>query len=588
VTRVALLVVALAVGAALLAAAAFGAESTASAKGGTLRLGRFTDVDSMRRLSLSLAFLVAGATLVAAAAVGSGSAQPAKGGTLRLSRFSDVDSVDPALAYTNYSWALEYATCAKLFNFPDAAGADGTRVIPEVVDRYAASRDGRTYTFELKKTFRFDSGAPVTARSFAEAFNRDANPKMRSPAVTYMHEIVGADAVMAGTSTAITGVRVLGRYRLQIRLTKRLGDFTARLTLPFFCPLLPNTPIEPAGIDDPAGSGPYYVAERVVNRRVVLKRNRFYRGNRPSNVDQIVYTVGPQGDACRALVEQDTIDYCPTTRFTNTAYREIVAKYGINRAGGQFFVTPQLNTWYLAFNHDRPAFKGPGQIALKQAINYAVDRPALARAFGYLAGRRTDQILPPALGRGAGVYPIKGADPATARRWLARAKLKPAKLVLYANASPTGVEVGQVFAFDLRQIGIEVDVRYYEGLTLHEKAGTRGEPYDVAADGWGVDYPDGAAFFDLLLNGRHLRETGNFNLSYLDVPAVNARIDAANRLTGETRRRAWAALDTDLMRSNPPWVPYVNLNSRDFVSRSFGCFLSHPVYGFDIAAACKK
>ena len=62
-----------------------------------------------------------------------------------------------------------------------------------------------------------------------------------------MREIVGADAVIDGKATSISGVRVLGRYRLQIRLTKPLGDFTARLTLPFFCPVLPDTPIDPPG-----------------------------------------------------------------------------------------------------------------------------------------------------------------------------------------------------------------------------------------------------------------------------------------------------------------------------------------------------
>ena len=159
---------------------------------------------------------------------------------------SDVDSVDPG-ARVHVVVALGYATCAKLFNYPDAPGAAGARVAPEVVRRHTVSQDGRTYTFELKRTFRFHTGAPVTARSFADAFNRDANPRLESPATTYMREIVGAAAVIDGKAKAISGVRVLGRYRLQIRLTRPVGDFTARLTMPFFCPILPNTPIDPAG-----------------------------------------------------------------------------------------------------------------------------------------------------------------------------------------------------------------------------------------------------------------------------------------------------------------------------------------------------
>ena len=72
-----------------------------------------------------------------------------------------------------------------------------------------------------------------------------------------------------------------------------------------------------------------------------------------------------------------------------------------------------------------------------------------------------------------------------------------------------------------------------------------------------------------------------------DDPRVNARIEAANRLTGEARRRAWADLDVGLMRDDPPWAPFLHLQSRTLVSQSLGCFVDHPVYGPDFAAVCK-
>ena len=36
-----------------------------------------------------------------------------------------IDSVDPPLAYTIITWDIEYATCAKLFNYPDAPAPAG-------------------------------------------------------------------------------------------------------------------------------------------------------------------------------------------------------------------------------------------------------------------------------------------------------------------------------------------------------------------------------------------------------------------------------------------------------------------------------
>jgi ABC-type transport system substrate-binding protein len=520
------------------------------------------------------------------AATGTAAEAPT-GGTLRLSKGDDV-VVDPGLAYDLYSWTLGFTSCAKLFNYPDAPGAAGTRVLPEVARTWTVSRDGRVYTFDLKRTFRFHTGAPVTARSFADAFNRVANPRLRSPIPTgYLGEIVGADAVMQGNARAISGVRVLNRYRLQIRLIRPLGDFTARLTMPFFCPVLPNTPVDPAGINDPPGSGPYYVAERIVNRRVVLKRNPYYRGGRPANVEQIVVTLGESGEGCLLAVAQDRTDHCSSYDIPQEAYRRLAARYGINRAGGQFFVGTIAGTYYLAFNHDRPAFKGPGQIPLKKAINYAIDRPELARAFGYLAGRRTDQMLPPEWGRDWHLYPLQGADPSTARKWYARARLKVRTLVFYTGNRPIGIAVAKTLSFNLKQIGIDLEVKYYDPFEITRRIGTRGEPYDLVLNGWFPDYGDPAAYFTGLLDP-DLEKTDKSNYSYYSSPQVTARINAANRLTGAARRNAWADLDADLMRDDPPWAPIIHPASRAFVSQSYGCFLGHPLYGEDFAAACKK
>ena len=166
-----------------------------------------------RRRSLAPALLATGVALFVAAAFApraeglrAGTAADApKGGTLRMSRFSDVDFVDPALAYSPWSWEIEYATCAKLFNYLDASGAAGTRLVPEVIERYTVSPDGRTYTFALKRTYRFHTGARVTAWSFADALNRNAQPELESPATAYMREIVGAQAVVDGKAQSISG-----------------------------------------------------------------------------------------------------------------------------------------------------------------------------------------------------------------------------------------------------------------------------------------------------------------------------------------------------------------------------------------------
>src|SRR5215212_830317 len=134
------------------------------------------------RVWLSVVALVVGVGLLAAAGL-AGTANPKagalagtaakKGGTLRIGRARDIDSVDPALAYVFDSWFIEFATCAKLFNYPDKPAPEGANVIAEVAAGFPrVSADGKTWTIRLRRGYRFHTGAPITAANFVAAFNR--------------------------------------------------------------------------------------------------------------------------------------------------------------------------------------------------------------------------------------------------------------------------------------------------------------------------------------------------------------------------------------------------------------------------------
>src|SRR5205823_1011607 len=152
------------------------------------------------------------------------------------------------------SWGVADATCALLFRYPVApAPIVKYDLVPEVAAGYPQiSRDGRTYTFTIRRGFRFSTGAPVTAANYASAINRVLNPAMRSPAAEYLQEISGVD--------------VAGNH-LIVRLTKRVPDLPARMTMPYLCPVPKDLPIDPEGVVALPGSGPYYVAEFVRSRQ---------------------------------------------------------------------------------------------------------------------------------------------------------------------------------------------------------------------------------------------------------------------------------------------------------------------------------
>jgi peptide/nickel transport system substrate-binding protein len=545
-----------------------------------------------RRLWLSIAALALGAGLLVAAGFASPasskptkvSATAKKGGTLRVDQRSDFDFIDPALAYFSHSWQFEFVTQMKLLNFPDKeAAAGGLRIIPEAATSLpAVSKDGKTYTFHIKKGLKFSNGATLDARNFQYAFNRDANPKMSSPATTFMEDIVGEKAANK-SGGKISGIQLKGNFTLVFHMTKVAPDFLARLTMPFFGAIPLNTPITPDGVGAPfPGAGPYYIASWDKGRQMVMKRNTFYKGPRPHNVDQIVENVGISLDAQRLRAESGDTD---VASFPPAQAAELRDKYGVNK--GRFFVKGQAVFWYLNFNHDQALFKNND--VLKRAVNDAIDRPQMVRQHGALGGARTDQILPidfPGF-RNWNIYSLKGANVAKAKSEAA-GHTRGGKVRFWTFNSSFGPAVAQVVQFNLKQIGLDTDITALDRVVQTTKAGTRGADFDMLLNGWGEDYPDPFDFINILLSGTSIQPDNNVNLSYFNSPTWNARMASAANQFGAARLNAYAALDRDLMKGPAPVAPYINQNARILVSSHVANYTYHKVYGTDFAALSLK
>jgi ABC-type oligopeptide transport system substrate-binding subunit len=537
-----------------------------------------------RKLWLSTVLAAVGLLAVfAGGASAKSSHHGATGGTLTVDLFTDVDYTDPALDYLSTGWEIEYSTCLKLLNYPDANGAKGSQLVPEAAAGFPkVSNNGKTYDFTVNAGFtKFSNGQPVTAANFKAAIDRDADPKMQSPAVAFFSDIVGS------SKSPVSGVKVRGNH-LVITLTKAAPDFLARMAMPFFCAIPTNLPHDPNGVLAPPSAGPYYISDRVANRSITIKRNPNYKGKRPHNYDQINYVVGNSQAATYLRVQQGATDYA-AGGIPSASYAEAAQKYGINK--GQFWVKPQLGVNYLAMNHDRPLFKGDKGAALAKAINYAIDRKAMLAQGGYLAGKRTDQILPPGIAgfRDANLYPLKGADFATAKKWAQKAGVSSGtKVEYYTSNTAASQAVAQIVQYDLKQIGLDVNSHPFARAVQIEKEGTRGEPFDITSEGWIADYADPYDFINVLLDGANLHASNNNNVAYFNNPTYNKAMNAAARLSGSARYKAYGNLDIAMMKNNPPWAARNNFNDRVVLSSKVGCFTFNPTYSVDLAALCRK
>jgi ABC-type transport system substrate-binding protein len=532
--------------------------------------------------------LIALATAIQTGAAGSTPTQSSRIFKIVLAPQAGFDNIDPALSYTPPGWALIDTTCARLMAYPDKPPPAGYRAAPEVAVGFPkVSRDLKTYTFTLRRDFRFSNGTPVRADAFERAINRTLAPAMDSPGVMHVRDIVGADAVLAGKRTRARGVEARG-YTLVVRLTRPAPDFPTRTTLPFFCAVPPTLPPDPEGVRSLPGAGPYYIAEYRPLERVIIRRNRFYRGNRPHHVDG--FEVDLRAASTQEMVQRIERGEADWGYGASPVLLEqslgLVAKYGVN--GSRFFLKPGLTLRMLALNTSRPLFRDNSR--LRKAVNFALDRQAIQDTTGgSQSGILTDQYLPSTVPgfKDARLYPLGGADVQRARS-LAGGNLRGGKAVLYTSDALPPLAVARLAKQQLAAIGLEVDVKalpFHTGSAAYlKRLAAPGAEWDLALVVWTPNVPDPYAYINALLDGRQI---GSTNVAGFASAAYDRAMRGAARiLDTRMRNRAYGALDVRLARDAAPLAAIGVLNEATFVSERVGCKVLRPA--LDLTAVCLK
>ena len=511
------------------------------------------------------------------------------GGTLRIESRIAPYNMDPAITYDADAWQLLHATCAQLLNYPDKSGLAGSELTAEVATGLPArSSDGKTYTFTIRRGFRFSppSNQPVTAQTFKSTIERALNPTMKAPLAYEFADIAGAAPYMAGKTPHISGV-VARRDTLTIHLIAPDPQILARLAQPIFCAVPSNTPINPKGEPEIPSAGPYYVSS-YNDQGVVLLRNPNYHGSRPHRFDRIERDAGYSLQRAVANVTSGAADY--TTLLGQGAALPLrrlavglAARYGpgtpaARHGAQQYFINPWSAIDYFVLNTHRPLFS---DARLRRAVSYAVDRRALA-ALGSpivpVPDRLTDHYLPPEIPGYVDQrsYPDT-ADPAQARA-LAQGNRRTA--VLYTCDVYPCAQQAQVLKTDLAAIGLRLQIEAFTVGEMQTRESTPGERFDIGFASWVPDYPDPESVFGPLLTSSAANPS-------LNDPGYQRRLAQTAQLSGPERYLTYGRLDLELARNAAPLLAYGNSSSSDFLSKRIGCE-TYGVYGLDLAALCVK
>jgi peptide/nickel transport system substrate-binding protein len=526
---------------------------------------------------------------------GPGNTPHINGGVMKAAWHGGIDFIDPALAYYQESWQVEYATCVNLLGYPDKPAPEGYQLVPEAASSMpTVSPDGLTVTFTVPAgKYKFNTGEPVTAQTFADALLRDLNPKQVSPFVSFVGESIQGASGWNGKGS-IPGVVVQGD-QLILHLTKPNGTIEAEMATPFMCAIPHNTPINSKGVTSIAGAGPYYIASYTPNQSLVLKRNPNYTGPRPHVLDEIDFgQFSIDQNQGLLSTKSGAIDYCPDC-VTAAQSLPLSQQFGEGSAAAQagkqtFFISPEIEVNYYALN---TANKALGNPLVRQAINYAIDRTGMTKQLGYKAGIPTDKYLPPQVPGASSekaVYPLT-PDLTKAQALMAQAKsagvTTPINVLVYSTQGcQSCTNRMALLTQELKPLGIVVKVKYFQRSVQFQEEGVKGTPNDIADEGWLADFPDPYDFLNILLSGKSILPKNGDNFAYFNDTSFNDQLDQAATKVGSDRASTYGSIATAMKTDQAPWAAWSNQTNYDFFSSRMGCQLWEPSYGMDLAQLC--
>ena len=360
-------------------------------------------------------------------------------------------------------------------------------------------------------------------------------------------------------------------HTLRITLDQPASDFPSLLTLPFFSPVPRDWAKGYAPGRDYGqhliASGPYRLQRYTPGRVIELVRNENWDPRtdplRRAWVDKISVDIGRSETEIQQNIESGEADLNldavppPVADLQRLADDPTLRRQlAIETTGCMHYLTLQMDA-------------GPTRsLAVRQALNYAIDRQAVVLAIGgTYAGEPASTVLSPTLAGYSAfdLYPSQdhAGDPDKARQLLAGAGYpNGVKLTYVGQSSPKWKALYEALRSSLARAGIRLEPTFYKGLEAYTRSlrvRARRDEHQLGAARVCPDVPGNGSrsIIGVLLDGRTITPTSNNNYGDYNNPRVNALIDQANAARDDRARGAlWGQIDR-LVMQDAAWAPLV-------------------------------
>lgn len=420
-----------------------------------------------------------------------------QGGTLVAAIGSEPDQLDPqkTTAYPSFQ-VLEnvFDTLVE----PD----EDLEMQPALAESWETSEDGLTWTFALRDDVKWHNGRDFVADDVVFSYKR----------------IIDEELSNAYRFATVEDVTAPDERTVEITLTQPTPSLLANLGSFKGMAIVAKENVADIA-REPIGTGPFAFSEYAPGDSLEIVRNDdWWGGDVP--LDGVRFTFVPEPTVALTNVqggEAQWTDNLPPQQVSSL------------QDGDELNVeaVPSNDYWYFAANQARPPFDDP---KVRRALAYGIDREEITEAAKFGLATVNQTAIPEDSEYYFDYAPYE-RDVDKAKSLLAEAGVSgrlPMELIV-TNEFPETVTSGQVMQDQLKEIGVDVEVRTLDFAAWLDAQG-KGD-FDAFLLGWlGNIDPD-----DFYYAQHHSTGTNNFQ-KYAN-PEVDEALDAARAETDEDARQ---------------------------------------------------
>ena len=447
---------------------------------------------------------------------------------------SGPNNLDPRIGLDDASQKIHQLIFDNLMELDDHM-----RVTPKLAERLDHPTP-TTYIVTLRQGIRFHDGHELTSADVVYTFRSFLDPDFVSGRKGGYRELHSVDAT--------------GPYTVVFTLDKPFTSFPINLVMP----IVPNGATSLSR--QPVGTGPYRFLRYAADDQLELEPFNDYFGGRPRN-EGLVLKIVPD-DIMRGLeLRKGTTDMVINDLTPDIAYQ-------LEKSDRlQMVETAGVDYQYLGLNLRDPVLK---DVRVRQALAYGIDTRAIIEYLRRGLGAPATGLLPQQSWASAPDLQPYPHDPARARALLDEAGYRdpdgdgPAPRLRLSLKISSSQEFNRLQASviqqNLREVGVDLDVRTYELATLFSDV-LKGN-FQMYVLQWTAG---SLADPDMLRRVFHSKQVPpeGFNRGHFSDPRVDALLDEAASSTDEAHR---LDLFQQVQRLVAIELPYISLwNKTNFI-----------------------